>query len=114
MVQFHQSYADEDFVQGWRPTETGGFTLRNGVFFEFCERAGKSPDTPFVFVIDEINRGNLSPGRAVSRCSLSGSRDWRRVVLGTARSSTPWLSAPIGLRSSSTGASGLPPRCRMS
>ena len=61
MVQFHQSYAYEDFVQGWRPTETGGFTLRNGVFFEFCERARKHPNTaPFVFVIDEINRGNLS------------------------------------------------------
>ena len=60
MVQFHQSYAYEDFVQGWRPTETGGFTLRNGVFFEFCKRAGESPNTPFVFIIDEINRGNLS------------------------------------------------------
>ena len=60
MVQFHQSYAYEDFVQGWRPAETGGFTLRNGVFFEFCKRAGESPNTPFVFIIDEINRGNLS------------------------------------------------------
>ena len=60
MVQFHQSYAYEDFVQGWRPTENGGFTLRNGVFFEFCKRAEKQPDTPFVFIIDEINRGNLS------------------------------------------------------
>ncbi len=60
MVQFHQSYAYEDFVQGWRPTETGGFTLRNGVFFEFCERAEQQPETPFVFIIDEINRGNLS------------------------------------------------------
>ena len=60
MVQFHQSYAYEDFVQGWRPTETGGFTLRDGVFFEFCKRAEKHPGKPFVFVIDEINRGNLS------------------------------------------------------
>ena len=60
MVQFHQSYAYEDFVQGWRPTETGGFTLRNSVFFEFCQRAAKRPETPFVFIIDEINRGNLS------------------------------------------------------
>ena len=60
MVQFHQSYAYEDFVQGWRPTETGGFTLRDGVFFEFCGRAAKDPETPFVFIIDEINRGNLS------------------------------------------------------
>ena len=60
MVQFHQSYAYEDFVQGWRPTENGGFTLKNGVFFEFCKRAEKEPETPFVFIIDEINRGNLS------------------------------------------------------
>ena len=60
MVQFHQSYAYEDFVQGWRPTETGGFKLRNGVFFDFCKRARMIPNTPFVFIIDEINRGNLS------------------------------------------------------
>ena len=60
MVQFHQSYAYEDFIQGWRPTESGGFTLKNGVFFEFCKRAEKEPNTPFVFIIDEINRGNLS------------------------------------------------------
>ena len=60
MVQFHQSYAYEDFVQGYRPTETGGFTLRQGVFYEFCKRAEQAPDTPFVFIIDEINRGNLS------------------------------------------------------
>ena len=60
MVQFHQSYAYEDFVQGWRPTESGGFTLRNGPFFEFCKRAEERPDVRFVFIIDEINRGNLS------------------------------------------------------
>lgn len=60
MVQFHQSYAYEDFVQGWRPNEQGGFVRKDGVFFEFCERAGQEPDTPFVFIIDEINRGNLS------------------------------------------------------
>ena len=60
MVQFHQSYAYEDFVQGWRPNEAGGFTLRNGVFFEFCKRAERQPETPYIFIIDEINRGNLS------------------------------------------------------
>lgn len=60
MVQFHQSYAYEDFVQGYRPTESGGFTLRNGVFYEFCECARKDPDTPYIFIIDEINRGNMS------------------------------------------------------
>ena len=60
MVQFHQSYSYEDFVQGWRPTESGGFILRDGVFLKFCQRATLNPNTPFVFIIDEINRGNLS------------------------------------------------------
>ena len=60
MVQFHQSYAYEDFVQGYRPNEKGGFTLKPGVFHRFCERARANPDTPHVFIIDEINRGNLS------------------------------------------------------
>ena len=60
MVQFHQSYAYEDFIQGWRPNGEGGFVLRNGVFFEFCRRAQSRPGEPHVFVIDEINRGNLS------------------------------------------------------
>ena len=60
MVQFHQSYAYEDFVQGYRPTPEGGFELKNGVFFEFCERARQSPSEQYVFIVDEINRGNLS------------------------------------------------------
>ncbi len=60
MVQFHQSYAYEDFVQGYRPTDAGGFELKDGVFHRFCERARANSDTPHVFIIDEINRGNLS------------------------------------------------------
>jgi hypothetical protein len=60
MVQFHQSYAYEDFVQGWRPTEDGGFELKNGLFYRFCLQARRRPHDNFVFVIDEINRGNLS------------------------------------------------------
>jgi 5-methylcytosine-specific restriction protein B len=60
MVQFHQSYSYEDFVQGWRPNERGGFVLRDGVFHRFCKRAAAQPDRSFVFIIDEINRGNLS------------------------------------------------------
>lgn len=60
MVQFHQSYSYEDFVQGWRPTKSGGFELRDGVFHSFCSRAAKDLESPYVFMIDEINRGNMS------------------------------------------------------
>ncbi|WP_257309753.1 AAA family ATPase [Geothrix fuzhouensis] len=59
MIQFHQSYGYEDFVQGLRPRPEGGFVLRNGVFYKFCLDARRSPKK-HVFIIDEINRGNIS------------------------------------------------------
>ena len=59
-VQFHQSYSYEDFIQGYRP-DGNGFSLKNGVFYEFCQKAAAAPgDQRHVFVIDEINRGNIS------------------------------------------------------
>ena len=60
MIQFHQSYAYEDFIQGFRPRDDGGFDLRNGVFYTFCREAARNPDKRYVFIIDEVNRGNLS------------------------------------------------------
>ncbi|WP_156291359.1 AAA family ATPase [Oceanobacillus salinisoli] len=60
IVQFHQSYSYEDFVMGFRPNEDGGFALQYGVFYEFCKRAEENPGEDFYFIIDEINRGNLS------------------------------------------------------
>jgi 5-methylcytosine-specific restriction protein B len=60
LVQFHQSYSYEDFVQGFRPCERGDFELKNGVFYEFCSRAQRDPENEYFFIIDEINRGNLS------------------------------------------------------
>ena len=59
MVQFHQAYAYEDFVQGYRPSGTG-FRLKNGIFHKFCTQAADDPGNLYVFVVDEINRGNLS------------------------------------------------------
>lgn len=59
LVQFHPSYSYEDFVQGYRPNG-GQFTLEDGIFLRFCEKARNNLGTPHVFMIDEINRGNLS------------------------------------------------------
>ncbi len=58
-VQFHQSYSYEDFVEGFRPAEQG-FELKPGKFVEFCRKAEADPTHKYVFIIDEINRGNLS------------------------------------------------------
>lgn len=59
MVQFHQSYSYEDFIMGFRPSETG-FELKNGAFYKFCKDAEIDSDNDYFFIIDEINRGNLS------------------------------------------------------
>lgn len=59
LVQFHQSYSYEDFIMGYRPSEDG-FELRTGVFYDFCKRAADDPEDDYFFIIDEINRGNLS------------------------------------------------------
>ncbi len=59
MVQFHQNYSYEDFVMGFRPKENG-FSLQFGIFYDFCERALHNPEEDYFFIIDEINRGNLS------------------------------------------------------
>lgn len=59
MVQFHQSYSYEDFIEGYRPVENG-FTLESGIFRTFCSNAADDKDNDYYFIIDEINRGNLS------------------------------------------------------
>ena len=59
LVQFHQNYSYEDFIMGYKPNDTG-FELKTGVFYNFCKRAEANPTKDFFFIIDEINRGNLS------------------------------------------------------
>ena len=59
-VQFHQNYSYEDFVMGYRPNDKGGFDLKPGKFYNFCKKAEEDRDRKYFFIIDEINRGNLS------------------------------------------------------
>ena len=66
VIQFHQNYSYEDFIMGYKPTEDGdsvsGFKIKTGVFYDFCKKAEADTDTAhkYFFIIDEINRGNLS------------------------------------------------------
>ena len=59
MVQFHQSYSYEDFIMGYKPSSEG-FELKKGSFYNFCKKAEEDNENDYFFIIDEINRGNLS------------------------------------------------------
>ena len=60
-IQFHQNYSYEDFIMGYKPVDDG-FELMTGVFYNFCKKAEQDtdPNSKYFFIIDEINRGNLS------------------------------------------------------
>lgn len=58
-IQFHQNYSYEDFIMGYKP-EGSDFVLKEGVFYRFCRKAQNDPQGKYFFIIDEINRGNLS------------------------------------------------------
>lgn len=61
MVQFHQSYSYEDFIEGYRPSsDNNGFEIKKGSFYNFCKIAEEDKEHSYFFIIDEINRGNLS------------------------------------------------------
>lgn len=60
MIQFHQSYSYEEFVEGLRPQMSGGYDIEKGLFYDISTRAKDNPDNNYFLVIDEINRGNLS------------------------------------------------------
>jgi MoxR-like ATPase len=59
-IQFHPNYAYEDFIIGYKPNENGVFEPQEGVFLKFCEMASIHDTKDYFFIIDEINRGNLS------------------------------------------------------
>ena len=58
-VQFHQNYSYEDFMLGYKPCKNG-FEMKYGIFYQFCQKASNHPNKDYFFIIDEINRGNMS------------------------------------------------------
>jgi 5-methylcytosine-specific restriction protein B len=64
LVQFHPSYTYEDFFEGYRPRPSAGgqltFELRPGPLRDLADRAREDQQTPYILVIDELNRANLA------------------------------------------------------
>lgn len=62
-VTFHQNYGYEEFVEGIKPTEKEGkisYKVKDGIFKTLCENANNDEKNPYILIIDEINRGNIS------------------------------------------------------
>lgn len=88
MVQFHQNYSYEDFVMGIRP-EGAEFKLTQGIFYRFCTRAAEHLDRPYFFIIDEINRGNMS--KIFGELLMLIEKDYRGTKITLAYSGQPFF-----------------------
>jgi len=87
-VQFHQNYSYEDFVMGYKPNENG-FELKNGIFYSFCQKAASAPDKDYFFIIDEINRGNMS--KIFGELLMLIEKDYRGTPLTLAYDGRPFF-----------------------
>ena len=92
-IQFHQNYSYEDFVMGYKPVQDG-FELKNGVFYRFCQKAANQPDKDFFFIIDEINRGNMS--KVFGELLMLIEKDYRGIKATLAYNGLPF-SVPKNL-----------------
>ena len=92
-VQFHQNYSYEDFVMGYKPVDHG-FELKTGIFYRFCQKAANHPEKEHFFVIDEINRGNMS--KIFGELLMLIERDYRGTKVTLAYDGRPF-SVPENL-----------------
>lgn len=60
MIQFHEYYSYQEFVRGYKKGENGEDYIRNGIFYNFIKKAQNNPEQKYYFIIDEINRVNIS------------------------------------------------------
>ena len=92
-VQFHQNYSYEDFVMGYKP-DGDTFTLKDGIFYKFCQKAAGNPGNDYFFIIDEINRGNMS--KIFGELLMLIEKDYRDETIKLAYSDEPF-SVPENL-----------------
>lgn len=93
LVQFHQNYSYEDFIMGYRP-DGAEFKLTDGIFYRFCKKAENNPEKDYFFIIDEINRGNMS--KILGELMMLIEKDYRGTKATLAYSGMPF-SVPENL-----------------
>jgi len=95
-LTFHASYSYEDFVEGFRPVDTGkgGLTLRleDGVFKRVCREAQANPGKPYLVLVDEINRSNIA--KVLGELITLLEKDKRGLVLTLPQSKEPFTIPP--------------------
>lgn len=87
LIQFHQNYSYEDFIMGYKPSGQG-YELQAGIFYKFCQKAANNPEKPYFFIIDEINRGNMS--KIFGELLMLIEKDYRGKKLTLAYSGKPF------------------------
>ena len=87
LIQLHQNYSYEDFIIGYKPSGQG-YELQTGIFYKFCQKAANNPEKPYFFIIDEINRRNMS--KIFGELLMLIEKDYRGKKLTLAYSGKPY------------------------
>lgn len=99
LIQFHQSYSYEDFIQGYRPDDNGVFKRKDGLFYNLVQEALDNEEKKYCIIIDEINRGNLSKifGELLALIDPDKRSDKYKLSLTYAKEDDPEFYVPDNL-----------------